>query len=580
MNQNHEILFILFFPVLGGILGVCLGKKRKDIRNIWLNLVVTTEAAVLVYMGYLLFRGQNEISLGFKHFLGIKCSLTLNVVRVVLCMVVTVLFAVAVQFMKKSMKEESGSNRFCLLYMGMFSMILGAILADDLFHFLIFVMLAFLCAYPLIRHRQDKMERKNARFYMIFLIIAFALALVGIVIVHAVVGSVGYAEVKFYVGHTLNGTNPVVFMGGLTIFTGFAIFAGIFPVQFQVTRGSSHSMLEVSAILSCLMSKLGIFGMMVLAVSFFSSSILYGRILLTASLLTIIWGLLITLSSTDIRKILMGLNVATNGFNALSIALMVLSGEAYGYAVCSSVLMLVTASLSLFALYMIALEQSCKVHTYEINGLIASGRENKRLAFVCFFAGASLIGVPGTLGFLAYSTLFHTLIADIRWKWLTVLYILLWAFFMTAVVRFFMKLFVSRKEEAMQILTTEEERKRIEKARENMNGGINSCISKNRNKKEESNLYISGEMILLGIGVIQIAAGIFPNFIFEQLGNAAMMFLHVGNNTGTISCFTEDVLMGFGIAVLLCIVFYLNLVYGILLRAIRNKKNKELKESL
>ncbi len=583
MNHNYGILFVLFFPVVGGMIGFCLGRKGKDIRNSWIDFVVVVESAVLAYLGYMLLGKQAGISIIFQFFPEIKCSLSLDGLRVLLCMTTAVLFAVAVQFMKKSMQEEMGSNRFYLLYMGMFSMILGVILADDFFCFLIFIMLAFLCAYPLLCYRQDEKGRKNARVYVIFLAVALILILVGTTIVYDKVGGVGYTEVKLYAGQMLNEGSPTVYLGGLALFTGFAIFAGIFPVQFQVTKGTSHSMLEVSAILSCLISKLGIWGIMILAVSFFLSNILYGRVLLIAGLLTMIWGLLITLSSTDIRKILMGLNIVTNGFLALDIALIVLSGGTNTYAVYSSIFLLIAFSLCLFALYMIALEQVYKVHTYEINGLIASGKENKRLAFVCFLSGASLVGVPGTLGFLAYSALFHTLISDIKWKWLTVLCILLWAFFMTAVVRFFMKLFISKKEESMQILTTREERKRsedVEKAEENRDERINGGISENRNKKAEGNLCIFGEVILLGISVIQIAAGIFPYFISEQLRKTVMMFSYVENKTGTISYFTEDVLIGFGVAVLLAAIFYLNLVYGILLRTIRNKKNKKLKESL
>ena len=42
----------------------------------------------------------------------------------------------------------------------------------------------------------------------------------------------------------------------------------------------------------------------------------YGRVLLTGGLLSTAWGLILTLTSTDIRKILMGLNVAVNGFKS------------------------------------------------------------------------------------------------------------------------------------------------------------------------------------------------------------------------------------------------------------------------
>ena len=526
MSQNYAVLFILLLSVIGGIFG---------------------------------------------HFL------KWNVVQIMFWVLATVLFVVAAQFMKESMKEEPNSKRFYLFYICSYCMLFGAFVTNNLFFFNVFAVLALLSMYPLILHRRGEMAVKSARIYIIFLIAAIVFLLTGMAVVYKAVGSLNYVDMAAYVGGLSGNANAAITAGGLLMFIGYAIFAGIFPLQFQVTRGSSHCMVEVSAILSCLMSKLGIFGMIVLCACLFSTNMLYGRILLVLGPLTTIWGLLITLSSTDIRKILMGINVVMNGFNTLSIGLMVLSGKLNGYAVRSSILVLVALSLSLFVLYMIALELVRKVHTYEINGLIASGKGNGRLIVAGFLACASLAGVPGLAGFLAHSMLFNTITKNIGWKWLTVVYVILWAFFMTAVVRIFMKLFISKKEETLRILTTDEELK--QSAEREKTAKEQKELSEQKSKKGKQP-YVVGEILLLGIGVIQIIIGIFPNQTFGKIENVIMAFLHGENVPGTIPYFAGDVFIGFGIAVLLCIVLYVNLVHGILLRAVRNKKNKKLQENL
>lgn len=583
MSQNYGIMLILLFPILGGIIAFYLGKRKKETRNDWIDIVVVAELAMLVYVGYLIIGKNAEIAITFGSLMGFGISFTLDMVRLIFCTTATVLFGVAFQFMKESMREEAESNRFYLFYMFTYSMILSAFMTDNLFNFYVFAVLALLCAYPLILHRRDKMTVKSGRIYMAFLVAAMVLMMTGIVIVYAALGSVNYTEV--YSSLQVNGLNSTGALGGLIILAGFMILAGIFPVQFQVTRGGSHSMLEICAVLSCLLSKLGIFGMMILTACLFSSAALYGRLLLIVGMLTIIWGILITLSSTDIRKILMGINIVTNGFNTLSIGFMAFGSGANGYAVRSSVLVLMVSSLSLFVLYMAALELVNKVHTYEINGLIGSGRNNKVLAAACFLAAASLAGVPGTAGFLAHSILFNTITTKIGWKWLTVVYVVLWALFMTAVVRVFMKLFISRKEKVLRILTTEEETQAAVEGgkadgKTSDNGEESLSGERKKTKKAVKNPYILGEVMLLGIGMIQIAVGILPGFTFDQLGNDVMTLLHGDSIKGAVPYFAGDVFIGFGIAVILCIVFYLNLVHGILLRAIRNKKNKKLQEKL
>lgn len=568
MGQNYGVVLVLLFPALGGFIGFYLGKENKKIRNTWLDIVVTVELAMLLYMGYFIIGKKTEFSLAFSNYV-INFSLTLDSVRLVFCVITAVLFGIAVQFMKESMKREPDGNNFYRFYMCIYSMILGAYMTSNLYRFSLFVVLALVCAHRIYLQRLTVQTIKNTQIFMATVFVCIAIFLIGFSGVYLISESVNYTEP--YYAFLSDEVKIVFIICSFIVFIGFAIFAGIFPVQFQVTRGCSYCLIELSAVLACLASRLGLFGMMIFTSWLTPFLTFCGKILLVLGPLTTIWGLLITLTSTDIRKILTGLNIAANGFNTLSIAFMILNSKSNGYAIQSSVLAMLVFSLSLFIMYMIILEQVYKIHNYEINGLIASGKGNKLLAVVCFIACANLIGVPGTAGFLAHSMIFNTIIMNNGWKWLTVVYILLWAFFMTAVVRIFMKLFVSRKEKTLHILTAKEE----------MKSEAEGKRTENKKKRRKSgNPYLLGEIMLLGIGFIQVAVGIIPDLTFGKLGNDIVTFFHGENTADIIPYFTRDTFMGFGIALLLCIVLYVNLVHGILLRAIRNKKNKKLKENL
>lgn len=563
MENNYGMLMILLFPILGGIAGFYLGKKQQETRNDWIDIVMFVELVMQFYLGYILFAKGMEASFVLNNLLGLGLSLTMDVVRLVLCIMTTIIFGIITQFMKESMRQEAGSNRFYLLYMCMYSMVLGAFMANNLFNFFMFGIFALLFGYPLIMHRQDMQAIKGARVYFSFLIAQMVLILSGIVMVYAHLGSVSYSGM--YSSIMSKGGNAVILTGGLFMFAGFAIFAGVFPVQFQVTKGCSYGLMEISAVLSGVVSKIGIFGILILASDLFVGSMLYGRILFGLGMLTAIWGLIITLLATDIRKILMGMDVAVNGFNIIGIALMVLCGDSNGFAMRSSFYFLLVSALSMMTLYMVALEQVRKINTYEIKGLIASGKGHTLLAVVCFIACISLGGVPGTAGFLAHSMLYQTIFINVGWKWLTVIYIVLWAFWMTAVTRIFMKFFVSKKEETIHILATEEELQ-------------DNAEEPDDEKSQEKNPYAFAEVLLLLTGVLQVAIGVAPNLFVEKLAADIADFFHGENITDAVSYFAGDALIGFAIAVVLCIILYLNLVHGILLRAIRDNKNKKLQK--
>lgn len=560
MENNYGILLVLLFPAISGIIGFCLGKKNKETRNDWIDIVMIVELVMLGYLGFVIIGKNVSISLVLNDFLGLGFSLTVGMMQVLLSIVTTIFFGVTTQFMKESMKSEEGSNRFYLLFLCMHSMVLGAFMANNLFNFFMFAVGAFLLAYPLIMHRQDKQALKNAGIYISFLVAAITVILTGVVIVFGYLGSVSYDGM--YNTIMSKGGNSQILLGGMLVFAGFAVFSGMFPVQFQITRGCSYGLIEVSTVLAGIVSRLGIYGMLVLASDLFVESAFYGRVLLTGGLLSTAWGLILTLTSTYIRKILMGLNVAVNGFSILGTGLISLCGNSNAYAIRSAVYMMLVSALSMLVLYMVALEQVRKIKTYEIKGLIASGKGNRLLAVVSFLACASLGGVPGTAGFLAHSMLFKTIFEKVGWKWLITVYIILWAFLMTAVTRIFMKLFVSRREETMRILTTEEE---LQPEPEDI--------------EDSKTPYRGGEILLLFIGIIQIAVGVLPGITVDKLEDIFVNFCHGKRMTQAISYFTGNVWVGFGIAVILCILLYVNLVHGILLRAVKNKKNKELQEN-
>lgn len=559
--NNYGMLLMILLPILGGVIGFYLGKKNQETRNDWFDIIAVVELVLMGYLGYQIMAKGMTIELVLSDLLGLGLSLTLDFVRLLMCVVATIIFGTILQFMKESMKEEQGSNRFYMLFMSIFGCVLGAFMSNNLFNFMMFLVFAAFLAYPLMVHRQDRPAMKNGTIYSAFTVAGIVLMLTGLTIVFAYVGSVSYKGM--YNTIMQNGGNTYILVGGIILTLGLAVFAGLFPLQLQVTRGSSYGLIEISAIISTVLTKLGIWGVLVLSADVFMGSGKYGDVLLALSLLTIIWGLLISLSSTDIRRILMGLDVSVNGFAVLSAALMVLCGESNTFAIRSAVYMLIVSSLSVFVLYMVALEQVRKINTYEIKGLIASGKGNKLLMVVCFIACATIAGAPGTIGFLAYSMMYKAIVTIIEWKWLVVLYILVWAFLMTAATRVFMKFFVSKKDETVRVLSEKE--KEEEDAQED---------------GQAKNPYLFGEILLLVVGILQIVVGVIPGVTVDKVADSINAFFHGPDFIDALDYYTSDALIGLGIAVALAIVLYVNLVHGILLRAIKDKKTKKIQKDM
>lgn len=573
MENNYSMLLIWLFPLVGGIIGFYLGKKNKTTRNDWVDIILFVEWIMLGCMGYQIVKEWSTLEMTLSNFFGMGLVFEMNTIRLVLCAVVTAIFTMVSQFMKESMKEEKGSNRFYLLYMSVYSMLMGAVMTSSIFDLVLFLIVALLLMYPMVMHRQERAVIRNAGIYLAYAVAAAVIFMVSFVIILGHIGAVEFDVM--YAAAMINGMTVTGTVGAILMVMVFAIFAGLFPVQFLVTRGASNGLMEGTVIISSVISKLGVYGIMLMVTTVLSENTLFGDILLGIAILTTIWGVLIAFSSTDVRRILMGLDVAVNGFNVIGIALIPLAGEMNQYATRGSVYMLISSALSLVVLYMVALELVRKGRTFEIKGLIAAGKGKKLLMVGCFVACASLLGFPGTMGYLGFSMIFNNIFYAVGWKWLMGVFVVMWAFFMTAVSRVFMKFFVSKKDETVLILSTAEE---ISGSSDDQSGVNDEMKDEAVMSDVEKDPYRFGEVLLMMVGILQIVVGVAPSYTVGKLADAVDDFFYNANALESIAYYEVACVVAFVVAAILAVILYVNLVHGVLMRAIRNKKNKELKE--
>lgn len=557
--MNYGLLVLILFPVAAGLIGYGLGKKSEKNRNDWIDIALFVQFILLVCLGIEYVKGWNmEFTADF--IFGFGFSLTLSPIRLVLCGMILVVNFIMSQYMKESMKKEQLLNVFYLLFMCMQSACYGAVLSVILFSYIFFMIAAYILLIPMMLQRQNEVILKNARRCSVFMAISFGLVIMGSLLIFAQYNHTSLVYLLIYTEKPVS-----VVLGGILLLLGFGMWAGMFPIQQMVTRSGNVSLIEVSTISACILSKIGILEMFFVARAIFNGNRLVGKILLVWALLTIVWGLFTSLISTDIRKMLMGINIAVNGMIGVGGSIGLLKSDSGLYPNRGLLYLLVTASLALVVLYMVALELIREARTYEIKGLIAIGKGHKLLTAAAFIACAALIGVPGTMGFLGQSMLVRSILTVAKWKWLVVVYVIQWGFFITAVARYFMKLFVSKKEKTMHVLSSEEE------------------IEASSPKKEPSdpqNAYWFGEVLLGLVCLVLLITGVLPGLTVEKLSPFLDQYFYMVPLGDTISYYTVDVLIIFVIAAILGLLIYLNLVHGILLRAIRNRKNKKLQTEM
>lgn len=183
----------------------------------------------------------------------------------------------------------------------MFYAMLGVVLSDGGFSFLFFWELMTVASFLLILFDAQRREvRRAALSYLIMMHIGFVLLIVGFVRLDAVCGAASFSALGEYFR-----TEPALPL--LIVFLlGFGMKAGLFPMHVWLPEAHPAAPSHVSALMSGVMIKTGIYGLLRVTAALGEQPALHtaGVILLTAGIVTGVWGVILAVLQNDVKRLL------------------------------------------------------------------------------------------------------------------------------------------------------------------------------------------------------------------------------------------------------------------------------------
>ena len=183
----------------------------------------------------------------------------------------------------------------------MFYAMLGVVTSEGGVSFLFFWELMTVASFLLILFDAERREvRRAALAYVIMMHVGFALLLIGFVRLDSVCGSADFALLGEYFR-----TQPalplfVVFLAG------FGMKAGMFPMHVWLPEAHPAAPSHVSALMSGVMIKTGVYGILRVTAQIADLPTLRtaGLILLVASIVTGLWGVILAAAQNDVKRLL------------------------------------------------------------------------------------------------------------------------------------------------------------------------------------------------------------------------------------------------------------------------------------
>ena len=402
MRGNYALLFLVLWPMAGGILSYYAGKKSRLVRDIAADIVCVIElAAVLMLSGSL---GSELIIPGVC---GLGMKLKLDGFRLIYAVIIAFMWAATTIFSREYLRHHHNRNRYYLYVLLTLGSIMGVFISGDLFTTFMFFEMMSLFSYIMVVQDETPDAQRAAQTYLAIAIIGGLVTLTGLILLYNYTGTLDIdALAKF----TLQDKSPL-YVPGFLVFVGFAAKAAIFPSHIWLPTAHTAAPAPSSALLSGLLTKSGLFGIIVLSSGLFMHDSRWGFMLLILAVITMVLGAVLAVFSVNIKRTLACSSMSQLGFILTGIAMQCFLGHENDLAVRGTILYMVGHSLIKLVLFLCAGVVHMNTHKLNLNDIRGFGRGKKVLMFAFVMGGLGLMGFPLINGYLG-KTLIHEAIVE------------------------------------------------------------------------------------------------------------------------------------------------------------------------
>ena len=412
MEGNLTLLFLIFFPIIGGFLSYIIGRYNKQARNYFAVLIALVEFIVIISLApYLTNEYHGGVS--WFNFAGLGLNFTIDGFRYIYGIITAFMWLGTTMFSVEYFKSYRNRNRYYLFMLITLGATLGVLFSIDLITtFIMFEVMSF-ASYVMVIHDEKEKSIKAAGTYIAVSLIGGMVMLIGIMLISHHLGTTHFHEIN-EIMQNYSGDMSTIYIAAILMMVGFGSKAGMFPIHIWLPNAHPSAPAPASALLSGILTKTGIFGAAVISTNLFLYSAIWGRGILIFGLITMFIGAFFALFSIDIKRTLAYSSVSQVGFILVGLAMSGILGEHNALAIRGALLHMVNHSLIKLVLFMVAGVVYMNLHELDLNSVRGFGKKKPLLMFIFLMGALSLVGVPFWSGFIS-KTLLHESIVEYIW---------------------------------------------------------------------------------------------------------------------------------------------------------------------
>ena len=408
MEMNMILAFLVFYPMIGALVSYIIGRFHKTARDYFADFIVISEFAVTLYL-FCTFDGSRILSFSIDSFAGLGIGFVLDGFRSVYTLTAALMWMMTTVFSKEYFKHYHNRNRYYLFMLLTLGATMGVFLSADLYTTFIFFEMMSFTSYVWVAHDERKASLRAAETYLSVAVIGGMAMLMGLFLLYHELGTLEIAALLRLAKACPDKT--LLYVAGGCITLGFGAKAGVFPLHIWLPKAHPVAPAPASALLSGILTKPGIFGMIVVSCNLLYGDGDWGSVILLLGCITMFGGALLALFSVDLKRTLACSSMSQIGFVTVGIGIQGLLGEENTMAAMGTLLHMVNHSLIKLVLFMAAGVVFMNVHMLNLNEIRGFGRKKPLLHFIFLMGALGIGGIPLWNGYIS-KTLLHESIVE------------------------------------------------------------------------------------------------------------------------------------------------------------------------
>ncbi|MDR2167515.1 MAG: sodium:proton antiporter [Clostridiales bacterium] len=411
---NIALLAPIFWPIIGAFIAFLIGKKSKNARDYFVKFVAVSTFGIMFALVFGATTGEGAPYFMISGFMGDRIHFRLDGLRAVYGLIASFMWMMTTLVSREYFAEYRNRNRYYLFSLLTLGGTMGVFFSADLFTTFVFFELMSIASYVMVIHDEKPATLDAARTYMAVAVIGGLALLFGILIVNSTLGTTEIAAI-FPAMQAYDGSMGILYLAGVFMLVGFGGKAGMYPLHIWLPNAHPVAPAPASALLSGVLTKTGVFGLIIVSLLLFNSDTGWGFLMLNIGIIGMITGAMLALFSTDLKRTLAYSSVSQIGFIILGLGManiLVAFRDAYYHslAIHGTMLHMVNHSLIKLLLFMAAGVVYLNVHHLDLNKIRGFGRGKPIFTIVFLMGALAIIGMPLWSGYISKTLLHDTLV--------------------------------------------------------------------------------------------------------------------------------------------------------------------------